>query len=385
MIRGVDYHEGNVSGYPAYREKGPHSLLLMETILRTSTNTPGSLVLMRYWGAVDIVLNSIVKIQSHWPLILAFFILIPVAVTAQDTPFYPDDPYFFYDFSTRPYFPGQWHLENNAPQPDPYIQVRDPDDGSTGFVEVSNTGVDANLREAWNCGYTGRGVVIGVVDDGVEGSQPDIAPNYRADLSANFTTSEIVTPQGPVELDDNHGTCVAGVAAARGGNGIGGTGAAPYAQIAGLRILDQNATSIDEISAYYWKSGVNSANGTIEAVAQIQVKNHSYGPDNPFEDAYDADIDDALTRTAANGVIHVFAAGNERGEGGEDAAKNFINNNPNVISVAALGSDGKFANYSSYGSCVFVTAPSNRSDFSGFGITTTDRAGADLGYNSYSS
>jgi outer membrane autotransporter protein len=311
-------------------------------------------------------------------------LLIPVAATAQDTPFYPDDPYFFYNFSARPYFPGQWHLENNAPQLDPYIQVRDPADGSTGFCQVSNTGVDANLREAWNYGYTGSGVVIGVVDDGVEGSQPDIAPNYRADLSANFTESEIVTPQSPVELDDNHGTCVAGVAAARGGNGIGGTGAAPYAQIAGLRILDQNATSIDEISAYYWKSGVNSANGTIEAVAQIQVKNHSYGPDDPF-DAYDADIDSALSRTAANGVIHVFAAGNERDTPAEDAAKNFVNNNPNIISVAALGSDEEFANYSSYGSCVFVTAPSNRSDFTGFGITTTDRTGTDLGYNRYSS
>ncbi|MBN2255091.1 MAG: S8 family serine peptidase, partial [Deltaproteobacteria bacterium] len=156
------------------------------------------------------------RTRIYWLLLPALLFLIPMAATAQDTPFSPDDPFFFFNSSDRPYFPGQWHLENSAPQGYCYMQIRNPAGGPTNYEPVSNIGVDANLREAWNQGYTGSGVVIGIVDDGVEGSHPDIAPNYRADLSANFTTGEIVIPQGPVELDDNHGTCVAGVAAARG-------------------------------------------------------------------------------------------------------------------------------------------------------------------------
>jgi len=50
--------------------------------------------------------------------------------------------------------------------------------------------------------------------------------------------------------------------------------------------------------------------------------------------------------------------------------------------VAALGSDGTYAYYSSYGANVFITAPS--SSYSNYlGITTTDRTGADRGYNKY--
>jgi outer membrane autotransporter protein len=264
-----------------------------------------------------------------------------------------------------------------------------------------NSGVDANLRGAWNLGYTGYGVTIGIVDSGVDGFNYDIAPGYRTDLSKNFSDNADLAnaPQGPQSIKDNHGTAVAGVAAAQGGNGIGGTGAAPYAGIAGLRINIENSEEKDGKTvcpagdpclsdqnykdAYYWKSGVNPTTGAIESAPEIQIKNHSYGNTSTFSDQT-ASITLALKQTAINGVIHVFAAGNERGKKAEDANKDPDHNNSSVITVAALGSDGKFANYSNYGSSVFVTAPSSRSDYTGFGITTTDRAGADLGYNRYS-
>jgi subtilisin family serine protease len=74
-------------------------------------------------------------------------------------------------------------------------------------------------------GIHGSGVVIGIIDDGVDGTNYDIAPNYRADLSRNFSDNAALAAaaQGPQKQGDNHGTAVAGVAAARGGNGIGGT------------------------------------------------------------------------------------------------------------------------------------------------------------------
>ncbi len=316
--------------------------------------------------------------------------LSPFALSGREAleAFYPDDPYFYYNAAVRPNFPGQWHLVNGAPS---FIDFYSRQFGTT--TRMVNSGVSAELLAAWNLGYTGSGVVIGIVDDGVDGTNYDIAPNYRADLSRNFSDNAdlAAAAQGPQKQGDNHGTAVAGVAAACGGNGIGGTGAAPYAQIAGLRINIGTATAVDPeaseqnyLDAYYWLSGVDPTTGAITGTAGIHVKNHSYGSDDPFSGATAA-IQLALTRTAANGVIHVFSAGNARNEKTEDANRgDTTHNNSSVLTVAALGSDGTYANYSSYGASVFVTAPSNRSDYTGFGITTTDVSGANLGYNAWS-
>lgn len=323
-------------------------------------------------------------------LCILLILLFPFAAWGREEldPFYPDDPYFSYNVALRPNFPGQWHLVNGGPS---FIDFYSRQFGTT--TRMVNSGVSAGLLGAWNLGYTGSGVVIGIVDDGVDGTNYDIAPNYRADLSRNFSDNAdlAAAAQGPQKQGDNHGTAVAGVAAARGGNGIGGTGAAPYAQIAGLRInigsvtpADPEASEQNYLDAYYWLSGVNPTTGAITGTAGIEVKNHSYGSDDPFSGATAA-IQLALTRTAANGVIHVFSAGNARNEKTEDANRgDTTHNNSSVLTVAALGSDGTYANYSSFGASVFVTAPSNRSDYTGFGITTTDVSGADLGYNAWS-
>jgi len=311
----------------------------------------------------------------------------------------PNDLYFPYVNSEEmKNFPGQWHLQNKAPA------VLTFTDAQGNKYTMVNNGIDANLngvkigevKGAWQQGYTGKGVVIGVIDDGVDGTNEDIKPNYNASLSRNFSDNKELenSSQGPQGSKDSHGTAVAGVAAARGGNSVGGTGAAPFAEIAGLRVNfsspgtagDPKASLQNYYDAYYWKSGVNPDTGAIERLPEIHVKNHSYGPDDPFE--YDnywfPKLKTALENTAANGVIHVVAAGNARSEKCEDSNKIDALSSSSVIVVAALGSDGKYANYSSYGANVFVTAPSNRSDLSGFGITTTDRSGDNYGYNRYS-
>ncbi len=175
------------------------------------------------------------------------------------------------------------------------------------------------------------------------------------------------------------------MAAARGGNGIGGTGVAPYATLVDLRVLTDNKIPNDYFNAYLWKSGVEQVDGklVIKKEAEIQVKNHSYHRQD-FWTAGDANIAKILKKTADNGEIHIWAVGNERGKIDEDSGKNKDLNSSSVITVAALGSNGKFSDYSSYGANVFVTAPSNRTDGIGLGIITTDRTGADFGYNHYS-
>jgi len=73
---------------------------------------------------------------------------------------------------------------------------------------------------------TGRGVVVAVVDSRIELNHPDLAGQFVA--SQDFVDDH----PGPAE---SHGTGVAGVIAAKAGNGIGISGIAPGARLMALR------------------------------------------------------------------------------------------------------------------------------------------------------
>ena len=260
--------------------------------------------------------------------------------------FVPDDPYFHKDTPSAG-FPGQWHLLNE------------------------HGGPDAGVAGAWNRDVTGSTVIVGVVDDGLEHAHEDLGANYVAADSFDFGQND---PDPSPVGTDRHGTAVSGVAASRGGNAIGTTGAAPHSGVAGLRIdFDNQTAAMFADATMYHSSGGNT---------NIRVKNHSYGiPSSYVTTTLEKN---ALAVSAASGTIHVFAAGNERGKIGEDSGKQDNLTGPDAIAVAALGSDGTFASYSSFGANVFVTAPSNSSNFGAFEITTTDNTGSS-GYNTTAS
>jgi subtilisin family serine protease len=88
-----------------------------------------------------------------------------------------------------------------------------------------------------------KGVLVGVIDTGIDGTHPDISPNFNAALSRNFVT-DIPSIDGPCEHpscvdpsneDDNgHGTHVASTIAAP-INGLGIAGVAPNVTVVSLR------------------------------------------------------------------------------------------------------------------------------------------------------
>jgi subtilisin family serine protease len=90
---------------------------------------------------------------------------------------------------------------------------------------------------------TGEGVDVGIIDTGIDGRHPDLAPNFDRKRSRNFTT-DIPALDGPCEVpscvdpadvdDDGHGTHVAGIVAAADNHfGIGGV--APDATLVNVR------------------------------------------------------------------------------------------------------------------------------------------------------
>ncbi len=267
--------------------------------------------------------------------------------------FVPDDPFF----------DRQWHLANDDGQP------------------------HVNVEPAWARGLTGSGVTIGVVDDSLETTHPDLAPNYAPADSFDFGQNDAVPD--PVFADDGHGVSTSGLAAARGGNAEGVTGAAPEANLAGLRIDFPNQTSQMFVDATLFHSSGDNTN--------IDIKSHSYGVLIPFAPTTSQEA--ALAASAASGTIHTFAAGNERqfhggfvldvnGNGSfdpdidpaidGDTSKKSLQNSQYSLAATAVAADGEFAPYANWGASVFATTPSNGA--LGLGITTTDRTGAD-GFN----
>lgn len=286
-------------------------------------------------GSVDAAQRLVNELQAS-PQV-AFAAVDSYTYNQRDA-FVPNDPYFLPVTGSS----GQWHLNNTLV-----------------------AGRDINVAGAWNRDITGAGVFAGAVDDGAEYTHPDLGPNFSLTNSTDFGGNDADPFPG---TSDFHGTAVLGLIGARGGNGVGVTGVAPFANTFMLRIDFSNSTTSDFIDAGLYRS--NLANPL------LQVKNHSYGPTSTFSS--DSGERAAMEDSAASGTIHTRSAGNARGGNPEDSNRHEVRNSPWTIAVTALGSNGRFASYSSYGAHVICTTPSSSSGF--LGLLTTDRAGSN-GYN----
>jgi subtilisin-like proprotein convertase family protein len=251
-----------------------------------------------------------------------------------------------------PLFAQQWHLRN------------------TGQF-AGTVGQDANVVSAWDAAR-GTGVVIGIIDDGVQTNHPDLAAAYRADLSYDFNGND--TNPSPGSGDD-HGTAVAGVAAARGNNGIGVSGAAPNASIAAIRLIGASTTDQQE------------ANGLTYKPQEIAVYSNSWGPSDtgtileapgPLTRAALANA--VRTGRGGKGSIYVWAAGNGLANNDNSNYDGYANSRY-TIAVTAVDNRGRQSWYAEPGANILVAAPSSGdSSGSDVGVVTTDRTGS-AGYN----
>lgn len=154
-------------------------------------------------------------------------------------------------------------------------------------------------------GWTGQGVLVGVVDDGVF-ENAELTGQLSA-LSKDFgtTTTGSTTTQRNVVGDkfSDHGTMVAGVIAGR-NDESGIQGIAPGARIVALRVSDVNTTTNEETLGRTLPAALDYA-----AANGIKVVNASLAKVDASQPS--AGWSNMVARYAASGGLFVNSAGNE--------------------------------------------------------------------------
>ena len=243
-----------------------------------------------------------------------------------------------------PKFSDQWHLQNTGQ--------------SSG-----TSGEDVNITGAWNT-YRGAGIVIGIVDDGLDWNHPDLDNYYESTLDYDFCGNDgDPTPAS----NDPHGTASAGVAAGVGDNNIGVSGSAPRAGLAGLQLISCSTTDTRESSALSHER------------QNIDIYSNSWGPSDNGETLeapgplmLAAMENDALLGRNGLGNIITWAAGNGLTDDDNSNYDGYANLRY-TIAVTAVSHNGDQSYYAEPGANILVASPSNGDNE---GITTTDIEGS---------
>jgi subtilisin len=179
---------------------------------------------------------------------------------------------------------------------------------------------------------TGKGVLVAVIDTGVDVDHVDLKGAVVE--SKDFTNSR----SGSADVQ-GHGTHCAGIIGAR-KNDVGIVGAAYECGILNLKCLGDNGSGSD--------TGI--ADAIDYAVSKkVHVISGSLGADQPSQR-----IVDAVNRALKAGIICVFAAGNS---GPGEGTVGWPGAMPGVICVAATDKGDTVAQFSSRGRQVLIAAP----------------------------
>ena len=243
----------------------------------------------------------------------------------------------------------KWVSINVAPN-DPYLKSA----GTWGQSYDDLWGVKKIGAPAVWTNTPGAGIVVAVVDTGIDYNHPDIranvwinqkeVPGNRIDDDGDGYVDDVQGWNFDAEtnsvLDDNgHGTHVAGTIAASGNNGIGVIGVAWQAKVMAVKGLDSNGDGRDSALA---RAIIYAAGHGADVI------NDSWGGVGDSKT-----IADAVSYAHQLGAVIVAAAGNDSA----DARDYHPGGLWNVITVAATDSDDRMAEFSNWGSRVDVAAP----------------------------
>jgi len=197
----------------------------------------------------------------------------------------------------------------------------------------------------------GEGIVVAVIDSGVDYNHPDLVDNMWQDAEGHYGYDFANGDDNPID-DHGHGTHCAGTIAAV-ENGFGVIGVAPSAKIMaikGLKASGRGYTDVLSAAIMY----------AVENGADILSNSWGGGGNSGL-------LTEAFDYAHASGCVSVAAAGNSA----RDAAYFTPAGIQSVITVAASDSNHERASFSNIGTKIDVSAP-------GVDILSLRAAGTDM-------
>lgn len=306
-----------------------------------------------------------------------------------------------------PFVKHQWYLYNSG-------QTALSASGGVLYadIQVFDSDPAINSDAVYARGFTGEGVWVAVIDNGVEIGHEDIIPNAVLNGSYNFYSENngksLLDPTPPITVDNPdgyHGVAVAGLAAARGGNELGIWGVSPSSELVGYNLLYSGFDLTMELAAM----GVADALSQYPQLSSsnVDVFNMSYGR-NPYQGTnengpYTSEILAGMqwgteNLRDSNGALYIKAGGNEY-RGGvaftEDWCQQAINNGvtcynvnmenenvtPYLMVIGGFNADDKRASYSNTGSALWMVGPAGEYGVKDPALITTDMSGCTYGFS----
>jgi subtilisin family serine protease len=231
-----------------------------------------------------------------------------------------------------PLFPDQWSLHNT---------------GESGGA----AGADICALDAWDLATGSRGVLVAVLDTGVDLEHPDLAANLFVNSAEVPWNGDDDDGNGFVDdvcgwdfrnddaypFDDHgHGTHCAGVVGAVGDNGLGTAGVAWEVSILPLKLMNQNGVG-------YASDAIDCIGYSIAMGADVMNASWCGGPYSSF-------LEQAIWGAASAGVLFVAAAGNGGHDNDAYPVYPACYEPPNIISVAATDEGDALADEVDWGS-----------------------------------
>lgn len=196
-----------------------------------------------------------------------------------------------------------------------------------------------NAIAAHERGFLGSGVVIGLIDTGVDWEHPDLKSRWRGDrLRPEGNWFDVVSGKAMPYDNDGHGTCVAGILV-----GANGTGVAPKAQWIAVKAFDSLGHSNADwlLAAGEYMLSPLDANGIPQPQLAPDIINNSWGLSTGLNEWYRP----MVQAWVAAGIIPVFAAGNVPTPGSLNNPASY----PESLAVASIGRNQERSYFSAQG------------------------------------
>ncbi|MCK5161518.1 MAG: S8 family serine peptidase, partial [Candidatus Aureabacteria bacterium] len=277
--------------------------------------------------------------------------IVPETVIPETSP--PDDPYFW----------SQWGLNNEGQAYYNYAEggLEDPTVSGT-------TDSDIDMLEAWSLISSGSQVIVAVIDTGVDYNHSELSNQMWINTGEDLDDNGVVDASDFNGIDDDgngyiddirgwnfgednndvsddnpdadipgHGTIVAGIIAAEGGNNIGISGICPFVKIMPLVLSSNNFNIPDEVGLAIRYAANNGARVINIGDAFVQDR---------------IEVELAVAYAYSKGCVIVSGTSNNNtDELYYPAAYD------NVISVSSVDSDDKKTGLSGYGGWIDISAP----------------------------